>query len=335
MEDGDLPVWSLRVFSKWECYQHLFWVVSMKTHNYVIVFVSLAPALTLLAACKQMALESSSVSTLDAPGLQVSELLTANENTTLKASLMQSSTLGTDQICPIPQGTILTAGSIKPEGIDHWRVFKITQVKLPSGEVGRVATAGVPADPQSAETVKTPAELLSCDLLKNDSLLVFSPHFSRQKEQRTQSPSPDQVREVDGGDDGTYGWPTRGRKIRNDSGGSGHFNAPRASGRGHQGIDIVAAVGEPVYATRSGSIVDPSYEYSYGKVLDVKHGDGYSSRYAHLTTFSYSHGAYVEKGDKIATAGRTGNASGPSITPHLHFEIRRNGSVINPLSKLP
>ncbi|MEY3900789.1 MAG: hypothetical protein RL189_95 [Pseudomonadota bacterium] len=319
----------------------------MKIHKYMMMFVSLTPALTLLAACKQMARETSTVSSLDAPGLQVSELLTANENTTLKSSLMQSSTLGTDQICPIPQGTILTAGSIKPEGIEHWRVFKITEVKLPSGEVGRTGSAAVsaeqpsaeavktPSEKPTAETVKTPAELLSCDLLNKDSILVFSPHFSRQKEQRTQSPSPDQVRETDSGDDSAYAWPTRGRKIRNDSGGSGHFNAPRASGRGHQGIDIVAAVGEPVYATRSGSIVDPSYEYSYGKVLDVNHGDGYSSRYAHLTSFSYSLGAYVEKGQRIATAGRTGNASGPSITPHLHFEIRRNGSVINPLSKLP
>lgn len=314
----------------------------MKAYKYITVFVSLTPALAVLAACKQVSRDSSAVSSLGEPALQVLELLTANENTTLKSSLMQSSTLGTEQVCPIPQGTVLTAGSIKPEGIDHWRVFKITQVKLPNGEVGRLDSAGVASDQQSggaaqtpAETVKTPAELLSCELLNSDSLLVFSPHFSRQKEQRTQSPSPDQVRETDGSDDGSYAWPTRGRKIRNDSGGSGHFNAPRASGRGHQGIDIVAAVGEPIFATRSGSIVDPSYEYSYGKVLDVNHGDGYSSRYAHLTSFSFSHGAYVEKGDKIAAAGRTGNASGPSITPHLHFEIRRNGSVVNPLSKLP
>lgn len=319
----------------------------MKAHKCITVFVRLSPALALLAACKQVARDSSAVSSLDEPVLQVLEVLTAKENTTLKASLMQSSSLGTGQVCPIPQGTILTAGSIKPEGIDHWRVYKITQVKLPNGEVGRLDSTAVKAEQQSgeaaktqteqqsAEVVKTPAQLLSCELLNSDSLLVFSPHFSRQKEQRTQSPSPEQVRETDGNDDGLYAWPTRGRKIRNDSGGSGHFNAPRASGRGHQGIDIVAAVGEPVFATRSGSIVDPAYEYSYGKVLDVNHGDGYSSRYAHLTSFSYSHGAYVEKGGRIAAAGRTGNASGPSITPHLHFEIRRNGSVVNPLSKLP
>jgi murein DD-endopeptidase MepM/ murein hydrolase activator NlpD len=130
-------------------------------------------------------------------------------------------------------------------------------------------------------------------------------------------------------------WPTQGRQIRNDAGGSGEYGAPRSSGKGHQGIDIVASVGEEIIAAREGTIIDPAFEASYGNVVDVQHSGGYLSRYAHLTSFAYSHGTYVEQGAKIATSGRTGNASGPTITPHLHFEIRKDGSTLNPLKQLP
>jgi murein DD-endopeptidase MepM/ murein hydrolase activator NlpD len=131
-----------------------------------------------------------------------------------------------------------------------------------------------------------------------------------------------------------FSWPTLGRQIRNDSAGSGYYGAPRMRA-GHQGIDIVASVGEPIFATRGGTIVDPSYEMSYGNVLDVQHSSGYLSRYAHLMSFTYSHGTYVERGAKIATSGRTGNAIGSDVTPHLHFEIRQYGPTLNPLNLLP
>ena len=311
------------------------------------------------------------------------ELLTAKQNTVLKSNLLQSGSQAEGAVCPIPEGTLLTLDAIKPEGIDHWRVFRLTAIKLPTGEIGRRAAAPIatatassategaqqtapqvqaqvplhspqsnlqladerpqagasqPVATPSAVTQKTPAQLLNCSLLDADSFLVFSPHFSRQITTAQRSVKQDSVVSdgaAQSSDDGAWMWPTRGRKIRNDAGGSGYFNAPRASGHGHQGIDIIAAVGEPVVAARAGTIIDPAWDGAYGNVMDVQHQSGYLSRYAHLSAFSYSHGAYVEKGTRIAASGRTGNASGYGITPHLHFEIRRNGGLLNPLSLLP
>lgn len=347
-----------------------------------VVLPSVAFAVLALAACKQTtSLEQSESSSLGSSAASL-ETLTARESTTLKSSLLQSASLGTSETCPIPQGTILVADNLKAEGIDHWRIMGLIEVKLPTGEVGRVArqsnelpsnsgtfsaqptatpvaqatampvvqptatpvaqATATPASPSSGEssqaavTVRTPAELLNCDLLKKDSFLVYAKHFSRALPQKSARADSASTREsAGGGDDGLFMWPTRGRTIRNDSGGAGYFGAPRGSGRGHQGIDIVAAVGEPVLAARSGTIVDPAYEFSYGKVVDVKHEEGFMTRYAHLTSFSYSHGAYVEKGDRIAAAGRTGNASGAGITPHLHFEVRQYNRLLNPVRFLP
>jgi len=270
------------------------------------------------------------------------EVLTANQNTSLKTSTLQSVGLGGGEICPIPEGTILSAESLRAEGIDHWRVTGLFELKLPSGEIARrQRISDENPNPGSSSATKTPAELLNCKLLEQSSFLVYSKHFVRAKasepagNQSSQVNVKDAVSQADAHDDNQFQWPTVGRSIRNDAGGSGYFNAPRASGHGHQGIDIVSSVGSPVYAIRSGTIIDPSWEEAYGKVLDVSHAGGFLSRYAHLSSFSYSHGSYVQKGGKIAASGRTGNASGSGITPHLHFEIRQYGRPLNPLNVLP
>jgi len=326
----------------------------------------------LSAACKPLGERTDSGAlTVDSEQDATLEILTAQQNTSLKTRLIQSIQLEDGQQCPIPEGTLLTVDGIKPEGVDHWRVFNLSELKLPSGEIARRArtaneapsesvTAAVstppssiagasaiapdeapassPAQSQPQPIQKTPSELLNCSLVDGESFLVFSPHFSRKSVadgKATKTSSSAQASPGNTMDDFQWQWPTRGRTIRNDSGGNGSFNAPRASGRGHQGIDIVAAVGEPVLAARAGTIVDPAWEGSYGKVVDLQHAGGYLSRYAHLSSFSYSHGSYVEKGARIAAAGRTGNASGYGITPHLHFEIRRGGRLLNPKSVLP
>ncbi|MFZ9520616.1 MAG: M23 family metallopeptidase [Silvanigrellaceae bacterium] len=341
--------------------------------NWIVVgclFSTLAGAV--MVSCKQI---DSRVSTAgdagNGQGASI-ETLTAKENTSLKTNLV-SGGVG-DGFCPVPQGTVLIVESLKHEGIDHWRLFDLVEVRLPTGEIGKVqrslnedvkpetripselvssAPAATPVagsspspvgDPKATPAatsngnVPTPAQLLNCNMLNAESFLVVSRHFDRLLGASAQQRRPGAsagASESAAIDDGAFVWPTRGRNIRNDSGGSGYFGAPRASGRGHQGIDIVAAVGEPVYASRAGTIVDPAFEYSYGNVVDVKHEEGYSSRYAHLTSFSYSHGSYVEKGAKIASSGRSGNASGYGITPHLHFEIRQYGRLLNPSKILP
>jgi murein DD-endopeptidase MepM/ murein hydrolase activator NlpD len=295
---------------------------------------------------KQGAAGSKSLTVDDTETATGVETLTAVENSSLKTSLLQSEGLGVGEVCPIPQGTTLLAEAIKAEGIKHWRVFQIFEVKLPNGETGRrkresnetdMPPQGPSADTTATPETKTPAQLLGCELLNGESLLVYAPHFNRMlRSNSPQIPSAGtSTGEVDADDQGGFIWPTRGRKIRSDSGGDGYFGAPRGWGRSHQGLDIVAGVGEPIYAARSGTIIDPAYEASYGRVLDVKHQDGYMSRYAHLNSFNYSHGAYVAKGERIAASGRSGNAAGSGIIPHLHFEIRRYGRLMNPAKLLP
>lgn len=102
---------------------------------------------------------------------------------------------------------------------------------------------------------------------------------------------------------------------------------------GHLGIDIAAGAGEPVYAADSGvvTMAQGGYNYGYGNVVQIDHGNGYSTVYAHLSAYFVSVCGSVSAGQQIATAGNTGNSQGA----HLHFEVRQNGGFINPWFVLP
>ena len=99
----------------------------------------------------------------------------------------------------------------------------------------------------------------------------------------------------------------------------------------HRGIDIKAARGTVVFAAADGIVITSRTEYRYGRVVKIEHDDGYVTVYAHNETNLVRAGMRVAEGDPIATIGRTGRAT----AYHLHFEIRRNGSVYNPLYLLP
>jgi len=102
---------------------------------------------------------------------------------------------------------------------------------------------------------------------------------------------------------------------------------------GHLGIDITAGEGAPVYAADSGvvTMAQGGYNYGYGNVIQIDHGNGYSTLYAHLSTIGVSVCASVGAGQWIGAAGNTGNSQGA----HLHFEVRQNGGFINPWFVLP
>ena len=95
----------------------------------------------------------------------------------------------------------------------------------------------------------------------------------------------------------------------------------------HNGIDISNSRGTPIYASGSGIVTYAGYDGNFGYVIIIDHGYGYESVYAHLNKMLYSAGAKVTKGDQIATMGTSGRVTGS----HLHFEIRYNGTPINPL----
>jgi murein DD-endopeptidase MepM/ murein hydrolase activator NlpD len=100
--------------------------------------------------------------------------------------------------------------------------------------------------------------------------------------------------------------------------------------KAHLGVDYAARRGTPVHAAGSGTIIYAARMGSYGNLIKIRHSDGYETRYAHLKSFrrGIHKGKHVKKGQVIAYVGTTGRSTGP----HLHFELRKRGRAINPLS---
>lgn len=98
----------------------------------------------------------------------------------------------------------------------------------------------------------------------------------------------------------------------------------------HNGIDLSNSVGTKIYSAGSGVVTFSGYSGSFGRVIIIDHGYGYESVYSHCSELLVNEGDTVAKGDLIAKMGRTGRTTGS----HLHFEIRYNGTPINPLNIL-
>ncbi len=99
----------------------------------------------------------------------------------------------------------------------------------------------------------------------------------------------------------------------------------------HQGLDIAAGIGDPIYTSDNGVVVFSGWSHwGYGNMVVVDHGNGFQSVYAHLSQINVGCGQGVSQGGLIGLAGSTGNSSGP----HLHYEILFNGARQNPWSYL-
>ena len=96
--------------------------------------------------------------------------------------------------------------------------------------------------------------------------------------------------------------------------------------RMHEGVDICAPKGTPVYATADGRVKAAKWEHGFGKVVIIDH-IWYETRYAHLDEFLVKPGQRVKRGDVIGKCGRTGRATGV----HLHYEVRVGGKPVNPM----
>ena len=94
----------------------------------------------------------------------------------------------------------------------------------------------------------------------------------------------------------------------------------------HPGVDLEANYGETVRASAAGVVVANSYDGGYGIKIDIDHGNGYHTWYAHLSRVLVADGARVYKGEPIGLVGSTGFATGP----HLHYQIMYEGSPVNP-----
>ena len=122
--------------------------------------------------------------------------------------------------------------------------------------------------------------------------------------------------------------------IRNDAFGKGVFGASRNGERTHQGLDLLVGVGNPILASKSGRVGFAGIGKGYGWYVELRHPDGRFSRYAHLGSITVSAGQWVSTGQRIGTAGKSGNADDPKIRPHVHFEIRENEKALDPLGGL-
>lgn len=101
------------------------------------------------------------------------------------------------------------------------------------------------------------------------------------------------------------------------------FNGKRAK---HSGVDIAARTGTPVYATGDGYIGRSRWAGGYGNLVEINHGGGYQTRFGHLSQRMVGEGQYVRRGTLIGLIGSTGRSTGP----HLHYEVRYNGSAVDP-----
>lgn len=94
----------------------------------------------------------------------------------------------------------------------------------------------------------------------------------------------------------------------------------------HTGLDIAAPNGTPIKVVADGTVTNASYNGSYGNLVKINHGNGVETWYAHTSKMYVTVGSKVTTGQTIAAVGSTGNSTGS----HLHFEIRINGTHINP-----
>ncbi|MGS0763345.1 murein hydrolase activator EnvC family protein [Syntrophomonas curvata] len=124
---------------------------------------------------------------------------------------------------------------------------------------------------------------------------------------------------------GTYTWPAPGHTGISSPYGM-RFHPILKQRRMHTGIDIIAPMGATIVAADSGTVMYAGWMSGYGQVLIVDHSNGLSTLYAHQSRFLVGKGANVEKGQAIGKVGSTGWSTGP----HLHFEVRINGTPTDP-----
>ncbi len=198
---------------------------------------------------------------------------------------------------------------------------------------------GVLHDVQPGDTLEGLAQLYGVPV---DDIINYEPNnleFPYRLYPETQVVVPGAVREV-------FVWTPPdlssviGRTSREGSGvtpvvvGTGTFRYPVNSRNftqyfwfGHRGIDIALPIGNPVYASDTGTVTFAGWNiYGFGNLIVVNHGNGYETFYAHLDSINVVPGQIVYQGNVIGATGNTGNSSGP----HIHFEIRRNATQQDP-----
>ena len=111
--------------------------------------------------------------------------------------------------------------------------------------------------------------------------------------------------------------------------GFGYRDDPKGAGnRMHEGTDLAGAYGTAIYATADGVVTEAGWSNGYGRMVEIKHAFGISTRYGHLSQVRVEVGQKVSRGDRIGDMGNSGRSTGT----HLHYEIRLSGTAINPMT---
>jgi murein DD-endopeptidase MepM/ murein hydrolase activator NlpD len=124
-------------------------------------------------------------------------------------------------------------------------------------------------------------------------------------------------------------WPVEGEMTDGFGGRRNPFGG--SSFEFHPGQDIRAERGTPVVVAANGTVIFAGTQSGYGQMVEVSHGDGLTTRYAHLSKLEVAVGQEMARGQLLGLVGSTGRSTGP----HLHYEVRINGESVNPLAYLP
>lgn len=124
--------------------------------------------------------------------------------------------------------------------------------------------------------------------------------------------------------------PVKNEDLKRMASGFGYRSDPFTKARKmHEGMDFTAPTGTPIYATGDGVVKNADNSLSgYGNHIEIKHGFGYLTLYGHLSKYKVRAGQRVKRGDVIGFVGSTGR----SEAPHLHYEVHKDGKVVNPIN---
>jgi len=195
------------------------------------------------------------------------------------------------------------------------RVKQVARLKKSEFDFDRLPAQGGPADPAGAEPLKAPDFLKALDEMalqiddRARQLELLEQVVSRRDLKHAVSPAGKPI---------TKGWLSSYYGMRTDP-----FHGRREM---HKGIDFAGQMDADVVATAAGVVTWAGKRYGYGQLVEINHGNGYSTRYGHCHKILVKVGDKVEPGQKIALMGSSGRSTGP----HVHYEVLKNGRQINP-----
>lgn len=249
----------------------------------------------------------------------VKDILQANPGLTENCILALGSEINLTKTEPLIHVEAVYKKAVR--GIIEFPTEYVKDTKLASGRT-KVKQAGKNGEKEvvyrfrTRDGVKVGQEILSTTVIKEPVTKIVAQGKRAYLASRGGSSS--RISADEGGGSGTLRWPTTAKRI------SQRYRS------GHRAIDIDGSTGDPIYAAAGGTVTFAGTSGGYGKCILIKHSNGLTTRYAHLSSISVSSGDKVSSGEVIGRLGSTGRSTGS----HLHFEVISGGAQRNPLNYL-